>query len=132
MNIFEQATRQKFRFESIKGELTVEQLWDMPLTSKNGFDLDTVAKEVNRDLKACSEESFVNTNHNPAVGRLEAKLEVVKHVIAVKLAESDERAKAADRKAEKERLLEILHQKKDQDLLGLSREELEKRIAALG
>lgn len=132
MNIFEQATRQKFRFESIKGELTVEQLWDMPLTSKNGFDLDTVAKEVNRGLKACSEESFVNTNHNPAVDRLEAKLEVVKHVIAVKLAEADERAKAADRKAEKERLLEILHQKKDQDLLGLSREELEKRIADLG
>lgn len=132
MNIFEQATRQKFRFKSIKGDLTVEQLWDMPLTSKNGFDLDTVANEVNSDLKACSRESFVNTNHNPAVDRLAAKLEVVKHIIAVKLAEADERAKAADRKAEKERLLEILHQKKDQDLLGLSREELEKRIADLG
>ena len=73
-NLFLQATREKFRFESPKGDLSVEQLWDLPLTSRTGFDLDTVAKTVNADLKASNEESFVNVNNNPAVSRLQAKL----------------------------------------------------------
>jgi hypothetical protein len=51
MNIFEQATRRAIRFESAKGDLSVEQLWDLPLQSRNQFDLDTVAKTVNRQLK---------------------------------------------------------------------------------
>ena len=84
-NLFLQATREKFRFESPKGDLSVEQLWDLPLTSRTGFDLDTVAKAVNADLKASNEESFVNVNNNPAVSRLQAKLEVVKAIIEVKL-----------------------------------------------
>ena len=69
-NLFMQATREKFRFESSKGDLSVEQLWDLPLTSRTGFDLDTVAKAVNADLKASNEESFVNASNNPAVSRL--------------------------------------------------------------
>lgn len=131
-DLFLQATREKFRFQSNKGELSVEQLWDMPLTSRSGFDLDTVAKAVNADLKAANEESFVNTSHSPAVSRMQAKLEVVKAIIAVKLDEQDKAKKAADRKAERDRLLEVLHQKKDAELQGLSREEIERRIAELG
>ena len=58
-NLFLQATREKFRFESSKGDLSVEQLWDLPLTSRTGFDLDTVAKAVNKFVGALEEHDDV-------------------------------------------------------------------------
>lgn len=130
-NLFLQATREKFRFESPKGDLSVEQLWDLPLTSRTGFDLDTVAKAVNADLKASNEESFVNVNNNPAVSRLQAKLEVVKAIIEVKLAQAEATKKRVEKAAERQRLMEVLHSKKDQELQGLSVEEIERRLSQL-
>ena len=130
-NLFLQATREKFRFESSKGDLSVEQLWDLPLTSRTGFDLDTVAKAVNADLKASNEESFVNVSNNPAVSRLQAKLEVVKAIIEVKLAQAEATKKRAEKVAERQRLMEVLHSKKDQELQGLSVEEIERRLSQL-
>lgn len=94
MNIFEKATREKFRYPSAKGQLTTEQLWELPLTAKSGFSLDEVAKAVNAELKAVDTESFVATETNPAKATLETKLEIVKHVIAVRIAD-DRAAKAA-------------------------------------
>lgn len=132
MNIFEQATRQKIRFPSIKGELTTEQLWELPLTSRTGFDLDSVAREVNRDLKETAEESFVATRANPARAQLELKLELVKHVIAVKITEAESREQAAARAQERQRLQEILNKKQDAALEGLSVEEIQKRLTELG
>ena len=130
-NLFLQATREKFRFQSNKGDLSVEQLWDMPLTSRTGFDLDTVAKAVNSDLKGANEESFVNTTNNPAVSRLQNKLEVVKAIIEIKLAEAEAAKKRAEKAAERQRLMEVLHSKKDQELQGLSVEEIERRLSQL-
>lgn len=130
-NLFLQATREKFRFESPKGDLSVEQLWDLPLTSRTDFDLDTVAKAVNADLKAANEESFVNVNNNPAVSRLQAKLEVVKAIIEVKLAQAEATKKRAEKAAERQRLMEVLHSKKNQELQGLSVEEIERRLSQL-
>lgn len=129
--MFEKAARTKLRFPSNRGDLSVEQLWDLPLTSKTGFDLDTIAREVNQSLKASTEDSFVTVRVNPQKTRFELSLDILKHIIQVKLAEADATAMAAARKAEKNRLIEILDQKKDQDLLGLSTEELQKKIAAL-
>lgn len=130
-DLFLQATRRKFRFPSNKGDLSVEQLWDLPLTSRNGFDLDTVAKTVNTHLKAASEESFVVTSSNPAKTTLQEQLEVIKAIIAVKLDEAAKAKARSDRAAERQRLLEILDQKEDDELKGLSREEIKKRLAEL-
>ncbi|MEU4164981.1 hypothetical protein [Actinoplanes sp. NPDC026670] len=128
MTIFEKATREKFRYPSTKGLLTTEQLWELPLTAKAGFSLDDVAKAVNAELKAIDTESFVATETNPAKAALETKLEVVKHVIAVRLAE-DQAAKAvAAKKLEKEKLLAVLGRKQDAVLENLSEEELLARI----
>ena len=130
-NLFLQATREKFRFESSKGDLSVEQLWGLPLTSRTGFDLDTVAKAVNANLKSSNEESFVNVSNNPTVSRLQAQLEVVKAIIEVKLAQADAAKKRAEKFAERQRLMEVLHSKKDQELQGLSVEEIERRLSQL-
>ena len=129
--MFEKAARTKLRFPSVRGELSVEQLWDLPLTSRSGFDLDTVAREINQSLKASTEDSFVTVRVNPQKDRFELSLDILKHIIQVKLDEIAEAAKVSARKAEKSRLVEILDQKKDQALLNLTPEEIQQRIAAL-
>ena len=103
----------------------------MPLTSRTGFDLDTVAKAVNANLKSSNEESFVNVSNNPAVSRLQAQLEVVKAIIEVKLVQAEAAKKRAEKAAERQRLMEVLHSKKDQELQGLSVEEIERRLSQL-
>lgn len=131
MDLFQQAARKKFRFMSSKGALTVEQLWDLPLQSRSGFDLDSIAKAINAELKAANEESFVNTTNNPTVTHLQAQLELVKYIIQVKLEEGELAKKRAERATERQRLTEILHSKKDEALAGLSVEDIEKRLAEL-
>src|SRR4051812_47404695 len=111
MNIFEDATRNKLRFPSARGELTVEQLWDVPLRSKDDFNLNAVAKVSSRALKDASEESFVETTRTPEHLRREAAMEVVKYVIDAKLAEEAAAKKRAENKVEKEKLLTILAEK---------------------
>lgn len=132
MNIFEQASRQKLRFSTNKGDLTVEQLWDLPLQSKTQFDLDTVAKNVNYVLKSATEESFVNTTTNPAKTRLELMMGIVKHIIAARLAENEAVRDAMARKNEREKLLGILADKQDEALKSLTPEQIKERLAALG
>lgn len=130
-NLFEYAARTKLRFPSSRGELTVEQLWDVPLRSKDDFNLNAVAKSVNNNLKAVSEENFVETTKTAQHTKLEATFELVKHIIDVKLAEEADAKNRADKKIEKEKLLKILGEKQDGKLSELSENELKKRIAAL-
>ncbi len=139
MNIFEQATKQSLRFPSDRGDLTTEQLWQLPLTaSRNDFDLDTVAKTVNNQLKTLAEESFVATSTNPIKPVLELKLEILKHIIAVKMqAAADAKDRAADAKdraakAEKRhKLVELLGKKQDAALESLTTAEIEAQLAEL-
>jgi hypothetical protein len=130
-NIFEYATRNKLRFASAKGELSSEQLWDVPLRSSDGFNLDAIARTANKVFKDATEESFVSTVRTPAHTRLEMTLEVVKRVIEVKLNDEAAAKRRAENKAEKEKLLKILAEKQDGKLSDLSEKELQKRIAAL-
>ena len=131
MNIFEQATRRAIRFESAKGDLSVEQLWDLPLQSRNQFDLDTIAKTVNRQLNAVTEESFVSVRENPAKETLSLKLELVKHIISVKLQEAEEARNRANKASEKEKLLRLLDEKQNEALRALTPEEIQERLKAL-
>lgn len=131
MSLFEKASRLKLRFPSVKGPLTAEQLWDLPLTSANGPSLDGVAKAANANLKAVTEESFVATSTNPEKTQYELQLEIAKHIIAVKQEEAATRLAAADRAEQRERLRQILRDKKDKSLENLTEAELEAKLDAL-
>lgn len=130
-NLFEYATRNKLRFASSKGDLTVEQLWDVPLRSTDGFNLDVIARSANKSFKDATEESFVATTRLPAHTRLEMTLEVVKRVIEVKLTAEADAKRRAENKTEREKLLAILAEKQAGKLSELTEKELQKRIAAL-
>lgn len=131
MNIFEQASRDKLRFVSNKGLISIEDLWDLPLTSKGGFDLDSVARNANAAVKAAAEESFVAPVANPGKALLDLRLEVVKHVIAVRLKENEDARTKAARAAERARLIDALANKQDEKLRTMTTEEVQARIAEL-
>lgn len=130
-NIFEYATRSKLRFASSRGELTTEQLWDVPLRSSDGFNLNAVAKATNEAVKVLNEENFVEATRTTAHTRVETAFEVVKHIIDVKLADENAAKKRADNKLKREKLLAVLAEKQDGKLSEMSERELKKQIAEL-
>lgn len=131
MNIFETATRKQYRFPSVKGELTTEQLWSLPLIAVNSFDLNNVAKEIHSTLKSIAEESFVSVKPTPGKVDLETKLEIVKHVIAVKQEEQAKARDAADKAAKREKLVQALANREEQELSNLSPDEIRAKLAEL-
>lgn len=130
-NLFEYATRNKLRFASVRGELTTEQLWDVPLRSSDNFNLNAVAKNANKAVEAANEENFVETSRTPAHVRVETALEVVKHVIEVKLADEAAAKRRAENRIKREKLLIALAEKQDGKLSEMSERELKKQIADL-
>lgn len=130
--LFEQAARKKLRISSPQGSLTAEDLWDLTLTSTrpNVANLNNIAKGISRQLKAESEEDFVNPKSDANEG-LQLALDIVKHVIEVKQTENEATRVAADRKEKKAKLLELIARKQDQALEGNSLEELQAMVAGL-
>lgn len=137
--LFARATRDKLHFDSARGPLNVEQLWDVPLlpaTTKaaNGtpeFSLDKIAKDINRELKEAGEESFVQTVKNPKRDLLALKLDVVKAIISVLAREAALKRQESDRKRELAALTEALAEKEADERKSLGKDEIKARIAAL-
>lgn len=128
-NLFLVAAKNKFRFNSTRGLLTVEQLWELPLTAANGFCLDNVAKFIHSQIKANEAESFVENTNSAALTRLTDELEVVKAVIADKQADYKLAAEKTEKRARRQKLLAALESREATDLAGKSREELLKELA---
>jgi hypothetical protein len=131
INIFELASRTKVRFDTTRGEVMIEQLWDMPLTSKTGFDLDSVGQLIVSELELINNRSLVNTSPNPRAGELTLKLDLIKHVIAVKQQENAERAAKAERAEKRKKLIDLLDKKQDEAMGALSVDEIKAQLTAL-
>lgn len=124
--MFEKASRKRLRFNTRVGIITVEDLWVLPLTG-NGENLDDIAKTLNQEVKDSEEESFV-VKQSGVNETLKLKFDIVKHIIAVKLAEAEAAENAAAAKAKKERIMEIIASKKDEELKDASIEELQAMV----
>lgn len=118
-DLFELATRLKLRFDSPQGQLSVEDLWDLPLTSPSGnrANLDSIAVALHHETRDAAEVvSFVSAAQPAGSEELLLKFELVKHVIGVRVAERDRAKEEADRKTKKQRLLALIAQKQDAEL----------------
>ena len=122
--MFEKAVREKVRFH-YKGILTVEDLWDLHVAH-----LDAIYRALNAEVREKQEDSLLDTRSQQDE-LLDLQVEIVKHVVAVKLQEQAEHKGALERKARKQKLLAILEERQDADLLGQSTEELEEMIREL-
>lgn len=124
-DVFMNATRKKYRFSTAKGNLTTEQLWDLPLES-----LDEIWQKINATIEDVSRTSLLSVRSNKNV-ELTEKAEVVKAIVEYKLAAAEKADKARQTKAEKERILNIIAAKQEQELASMSIDELKKRLEAL-
>lgn len=121
--MFESATKNKLRFKAPNGLVTSEDLWDLPLTQ-----LDTIAKSLRKELRE-EDDSFIDNSKSNVL--LELKFEVVKRVIAVKLEEREAAQLKRSNAAKKQKILEVLEEKKTGVLHDMSVEDLEKELAKL-
>lgn len=123
-NIFEYATRNKVRF-SFRGMISVEDLWDLSLTN-----LDSIYKELNKQSKQSEEESLLNIKTQEDE-LLNVQIEIVKHIVSVKLAEKEAREKASAKKAQKQKIMSIIAAKQDEELQNSSIDDLQKMLDEL-
>lgn len=134
INLFEQASKAKLRFASARGNLTVEDLWDLKLTTGQ-VSLNDIGVAIQRALKETSaDESLVpaaKKADTSAVTTLKLQLAVVKHIIDVKLAEQDVREKAQAKADQRRVLMEALAESQSASLKGKSPEEIQAMIDAL-
>jgi hypothetical protein len=123
MNIFEQATKNALRFTTHKGDLTVEDLWHLPLTSSRTSSLNSIAIHYHEKIQKEDSVSFVTPAAENS-GNSVTKLEIIKHIISVKQTENAATKLASDNKAKKTRILQLIAEKQDTALAGKSEEEL--------
>jgi hypothetical protein len=123
VNLFELAARNAFRFETSKGYVTVEDLFQLPLDSEKGASLNQAAKTIARQLKQAEEESFVSVKTSKD-NELEQKLDIVKHIIAVRMEENAKQREAVERKQKREKIATALIELEDKELKSKSADEL--------
>jgi hypothetical protein len=128
MSIFEKASKAKLRFLITKGVVTTEDLWDLKLE-----DLDKMAISLRKQVKESEEESFIKTTNSKSIvaAETELKFEIVKHIIDVKLAEKEARVLAAEKRAKRAKLIELIGKKELTNLESKSIEDLKKELAEL-
>lgn len=131
-NMFEKASRLKLRFDTGKGQLTVEDLWDLPLTSTiNKANLDEIARSLHKQLKNDDDVSFVDKDKkSDAIVQL--KFDIVKHIIEVRLEENEKKAAARANSAKRQVLLQALAERETEDLKNKTPEEIRAMLADLG
>ena len=123
-NIFEMATRGKYRFP-YKGQISVEDLWDLGLIA-----LDSIFKTLNSQSKAAKEESLLEVK-SAEDEILTAQIEIVKYIVSVKQEEANAKLKAKERKEQKQKIMSIMASKQEEALAGKSIEELQKMLDEL-
>lgn len=123
--MYKQASKLKLRFITTKGNLIVEQLWDLSLE-----ELDSLAVSLEKDYKESKGKSFLVKKTNKDT-RIKLRFNVVLDILETKMEEVEESRLSLDNKVKKERLLNILAKKQDESLENMSEADLQKAIDKL-
>lgn len=119
--MFEKAIRLKVRF-NFKGLCSVEDLWDLTVQ-----ELDSIYQELSKEYESQQGVSLlVNTSNASRLTKL--KMDLVKHIVEVKLQEAVDKEQRAAKKAKKQQLLEIIEQKQNAEFVDMSLEELQQLV----
>lgn len=123
-NLFEMATRNKMRFPSTKGELSVEDLWDL-----SDKDLDVVYKNLKDQEVKSSEESLLDdANVDP---KLTAAIGIVRYIFTTKRKEKLAEKERINKKLTQKKYIDALSKKQDEAIEKMSEAELRAMIDSL-
>jgi hypothetical protein len=122
MENYKQASKLRVRFQTTKGTLTVEQLWDLSLP-----ELDLLAVSLEKDYKQSAKKSFLVAKSKKDK-ELKLKFDVALDILTTKVEENEAAQKEADTKAHNQKILGLIKDKQDDELKGKSIKELEKML----
>lgn len=120
-NIFEIATKERLRFP-YKGMISTEDLWSLSVV-----ELDSIFKTLNAEAKKAEEESLLKTK-TKLNEELTIKIDIIKHIVNVKVEEAEKKATAKKRAEEKQMILSLLEKKNAEALANKSADELREML----
>ena len=124
MSNFKIASKMKLRINTPQGVLSVEQLWDLPLTGliKSIREVKKILKKSDDDELSFLEESKVIDVEN------QLRFDVLKEVYLDKKKEADDARNEISKKEHNQKILALIERKKEDKLSSMSVEELEAKI----
>lgn len=119
--MFEKASRLALRFESTRGKLSVEQLWDLPMT-----ELNELYKGLNKVKSSANEDSLLDekTSEEKLV---DLKLSLIRHVAEVRKKEAKDKKDEAQLRADLKTIDDAIAEAEDRNLKSLTPEELRRK-----
>lgn len=124
MDNFKKASQLKLRFNTNKGVLSVEQLWDLTATS-----LATLVRSIKSELKNSTIEDELSFLSDVIPTKIDVenilRFEIAKDVYLTKKAESEALRDEKAKKEHNQKILELIQNKKEGELQSKSVEELE-------
>ena len=119
MDNFKLASQQKLRFQTSKGSLSTEQLWDLDVE-----ELDALAVSFESDYKGSAKKSFlIAKSEKDKTAKL--RFDVTLDVLSTKVEAMFEAQQALEIKAHNKKIISLISEKQDESLKGKSIEELE-------
>ena len=123
-DIFKNATKKKYRF-NFRGICTVEDLWDLSVEN-----LDAIYKILKKQQNENEAESLLAKNKNED-SILNDKIEIIKEIGADKIETKKKLENAAKKRAQNQRILEIIADKENDELKNKSIDDLKAMLASV-
>ena len=117
--MYKEASKQRLRFATTKGELTAEQLWDLSLT-----DLDSLAVSLEEEHALSGKKSFlIAKSVKDKVAKL--RFNIVLDVLTTKVEEAEALKTAKENKEHNSKIIALIQDKNDESLKKKSVKQLE-------
>lgn len=132
MSIYKKAAQLKLRFNTSRGPLSIEQLMDFSMR-----ELEKLVRAQHKVLKdaakpdSTEELDFLEVDKTPKDNIEQLKFDILKDIYMDKRNEKADRIADEEKRKRRERLTELIAEKKDEADKGKSLEDLEKELAEL-
>lgn len=125
--VFEFAAKSKLRFP-YKGLIATEDLFDLSRSA-----LDTIYKQLISVKKTEENEEslMVSAVRTKEQEELDAKIAIVKYVFGLKTQEQLDKIAEKEQKEKKQRIMNLIAEKQDEQLRNTSMEDLQKMLAEM-
>lgn len=122
MDIFKLASQKKLRFNTSKGSLSTEQLWDLSIA-----ELDALAVSLQEEYETSGKKSFIVKR---SVKDRDKKLQfdIALEILTTKSADAEAAAEALENKQFDQKILQLIAEKQDENLKGKSVAELKRML----
>jgi len=119
MENFKLASQQKLRFQTNKGLLSTEQLWDLSVN-----ELDELAVALETEHKQSGKRSFI-VKSSPKDKTAKLRFDLVLDVLNTKVEEAQAATEAAEIREHNKKIITLISEKQDESLKGKSIKQLE-------